>query len=87
MSKGSNWRFALKAALAMSGSVINTGYARTPVHVRKVPAARTQRPINLGVFCLAMMGIARTFRTARRAAALGHISTQGSHNATTARAL
>lgn len=87
MSKGSNWRFPAKAALGVSGSVINTAFCRTPVRVRKVPASRTETAINLGVFCLPMMGIGRTFRTARRAAALGHISTQGSRNATTARAL
>lgn len=87
MSKGSNWRIPVKAALGTSGSVINTAFRRTPVRARKVPASRTETTINLGVFCLASLGSAGTFRTARRAAALGHISTQGSRNATTARAL
>lgn len=84
---GSNWRFPIKAALGSFDKVINPACSRTLDCARKVPASRNQTTINLGVFCLAMMGIARTFRTARRAAALGHISTYAHVTATTASAL
>lgn len=87
MSKGSNWRFPIKAALGTLGSVINTASRRTPGRARKVPASRTETTINLGVFCRASLGSARTFRSARRAAALGHISTYAHVTATTASAL